>query len=186
MNGISATGKSWVARGLGERLGLPVFSKDGVKEPLFDVLGVKDRAWSHTLSGASHAVLNPILEELLRAGVGFVMEANFNPEFDGEKYRRWQAEYGFSGVQVLCWAEGAVVYERFVRRVDSGERHPGHGDGESLEAYREYLMQGRCLPLDVGFPVVEVETTDFGSVDLDWVAAEVRRVSGLGLTTDRS
>lgn len=175
VNGISATGKTTIARGLADRLGVPLFAKDAVKERLFDTVGYQDRAWAHRLSGATHAVLNYVMEEELCAGRGFLVEANFNPQYDVEKFDSWRSRFGIRIVQVLCFARGEVVYERFRRRIESGERHPGHCDAGSVEAWRDYLMAGKCPPLAVEGRVIEVDTTDFASVDLDGLAAEIRR-----------
>lgn len=176
VNGISATGKTTIGRALAERLRLPFFAKDVVKEILFDELGIADREWAHKLSGVTHAILNPILEEQLRAGNGFVLEANFNPAHDPAKFARWREAYDFDLIQILCYAEGEVVFARFKERVESGRRHPGHCDGDNAEPFRGYLMQGKCAPLDVDGPVIEVDTTDFGSVDFDALAEECQRL----------
>lgn len=173
VNGISATGKTTLARELAPLLGLPLFTKDDVKERLFDDLGVRDRDWAHHLSGTTHAVMNYVLESLLRAGVGFVMEANFNPHFDTAKYRSWAETYGAMIVQVLCVAEGAVVFERFKARVADGSRHPGHCDGDNIERWRDYLMNGRCEPLDLGGRVIEVDTTFPDPNRVDHLASEL-------------
>ncbi|RYG24634.1 hypothetical protein EON82_10040 [bacterium] len=173
VNGISATGKTTVARELASRLSLRLFAKDAVKERLFDTLGYSDREWAHRLSGATHAVLNYVMEEELRCGRGFIVEANFNPQFDVAKYSEWRSRYRADLVQVLCHAEGAVVFERFRRRVESGERHPGHCDGGSVDAWRDYLMAGKCAPLAVEGRVIEVDTTDFASVDYEGLVREI-------------
>ncbi len=175
INGISATGKTTIGRALSAELRLPFFSKDVVKETLFDELGIKDRAWAHKLSGVTHAILNPILEEELRAGRGFALEANFNAAYDKDKFERWMSVYDFEIVQVLCFADGEVVFERFKERVESGRRHPGHCDGDNAEPFRGYLMQGKCAPLDVPGRVIEVDTTDFASVDVSAIADEILR-----------
>jgi predicted kinase len=175
-NGLSATGKTTIGKQVANALSIPYFAKDAVKERLFDALGYSDREWAHKLSGATHAVLNYVLEEELGAGRGFVIEANFNPEYDVEKYSRWRAKYGFALVQLLCYADGEVVFERFKRRVESGERHPGHVDHLNVEAFRGYLMQGKCQPLDVGGTLIEVDTTDFSRVDIDAIVSRIRGI----------
>lgn len=174
INGISATGKSTIGRQLANRLALPFFSKDAIKETLFDQLGTADRAWAHKLSSVTHAILNPILEEELRAGRGFVLEANFNPAYDVAKFERWRSLYAFRVIQILCFADGEVVYQRFKRRAESGERHPGHCDGSNAESFREYLMRGKCDPLGVPGLVIEVDTTDFGAVDLEAILRAIQ------------
>lgn len=173
INGISATGKTTIGRGLAERLRLPLFAKDEVKERLFDNLGVNDYAWSHHLSSTTHTVLNYVFEELLSSGIGFIMEANFNPKYDAGKYDSWRVKHGCRLVQVLCYAEGEVVFRRFKERAESGGRHPGHNDGANIEAFRAYLMQGKGTPLEVNAPLIEVDTTDFSTVDLDGLAQQI-------------
>jgi predicted kinase len=167
VNGISATGKTAIGLQIADRLGLPFFAKDAVKERLFDTVGYSDREWAHRLSGASHAILNYVMEEGLRCGRGFVIESNFNPQFDAEKFRQWHERLRFDLVQILCFAEGAVVVERFKERVESGRRHPGHCDGDNVEPFRDYLMQGKCAPLDCGGRLIELDTTHFADVDLE-------------------
>jgi predicted kinase len=173
VNGISATGKTAIGRQIADALALPLFTKDSIKERLFDTLGYSDRAWAHKLSGVTHTVLNYVLEEELRAGRDFVLESNFNPEHDVPKFQRWQREYGLRIVQILCYAEGEVVFERFRRRVESGERHPGHADHHNVEAFRGYLMMGKGQPLDVEGPLIEVDTTNFAKVDLNEILRQI-------------
>ncbi len=173
INGISATGKTAIGKQIAEQLKLPFFAKDAIKERLFDELGYSDRAWAHKLSGVTHTVLNYVLEEELKSGRGFVMEANFNPQYDAGKYRAWKEKYGFEIVQVLCFAEGEVVFERFRHRVESGERHPGHMDHLSIEAFRGYLMMGKCAPLEVPCRLLEVDTTDFVKVDIKEIIRQI-------------
>ncbi|MBF8186037.1 AAA family ATPase [Nonomuraea sp. K274] len=63
VNGLPGAGKTTVARGLGRALGLPVFSKDDLKETLADMLerpgGVGEREWSRRL-GAAPLGLGPV------------------------------------------------------------------------------------------------------------------------------
>lgn len=174
VNGLSATGKTTIGKRIAEELNLPYFAKDAVKERLFDTLGFSDRAWSHKLTQATHAVLNYVLEEELKCGRGFVIEANFNPEYDVAKFHGWKERYGVDLIQILCFAEGEVVFERFRRRCESRERHPGHVDHLNVEAFRGYLMQGKCAPLAIDATLIEVDTTDFASVDLPTVLGRIR------------
>lgn len=177
VNGLSATGKTTVGRKLAEALGLPYFAKDAVKERLFDALGYSDRAWAHKLSGATHSILNYVMEEELRVGRGFLIEANFNPQHDPAKFNAWRERYDARLVQVLCFADGQVVFDRFKKRIDDGLRHPGHVDHLNVEAFRGYLLQGKCAPLDINAPVIEVDTTDFAKISISDLATAVQQAS---------
>jgi predicted kinase len=57
ITGLPAAGKTTLARSLARELAAPLLSKDAIKEPLLDVLGVDGRAASRRLSNASFAVL---------------------------------------------------------------------------------------------------------------------------------
>lgn len=174
VNGISATGKTTIATQLARHIALPYFSKDKIKETLFDELGYSDYTWAHKLSGVTHKLLNPVLEELLKTNTGFIMEANFNPQFDAEKYQRWQKDCNAQLIQVLCHAEGETVWNRFKERVDSGQRHPGHNDHLNLETMRDYLLAGKAKPLPLDSPVIEIDTTDFSKVDIPNLAKTIQ------------
>src|SRR5439155_23018830 len=77
INGFPATGKTTLARDLAGALGWTLFTKDGIKERLFDVLGWGDEEWSEQLSHAVIEVLFDVAETLLRTGVSVVLEADF-------------------------------------------------------------------------------------------------------------
>ena len=64
INGFPATGKTTLARDLAGALGWPLFTKDGIKERLFDVLGWGDEEWSEQLSHAVIEVLFDVAETL--------------------------------------------------------------------------------------------------------------------------
>jgi predicted kinase len=57
IDGKPGSGKSTLAGIIHEKLGVPVVSKDGIKEYLFDTLGSKDREWSQTVGAASMEML---------------------------------------------------------------------------------------------------------------------------------
>jgi predicted kinase len=57
VTGLPATGKTTVARALAYALAVPMLAKDGIKEPLLELLGAADMAASRRLSDASFAAL---------------------------------------------------------------------------------------------------------------------------------
>ncbi|MBS1705214.1 MAG: AAA family ATPase [Armatimonadetes bacterium] len=177
VNGISATGKTTIAKFLGEALGWPVFAKDAVKEALFESLGYSDRAWAHKLSGTTHATLNPILEELLRCGISFIIESNFNPLYDTEKYNHWRDKYHVQLIQLLCYVTDDSAYHRFKSRVETGERHPGHCDAGNIEPFRDYLLAGKAEPLPIVGKLIEIDTTDFDQLDRDSILAQIKALT---------
>lgn len=178
ISGPPCTGKSTLAVPLAAELGLPLISRDGLKEALFNRLGWRDRSWSRQVGAASYDLLFHVLERLLQAGCSVCVESNFSPRLDDGTFRRLQQRCGFRTVQVQCMTEGEELCRRFQRRSESGERHPGHVDHLNYEEMRPVLETGRYDPLDLEGDVLWVDTTDLTSVDPEAIAAQIRALGG--------
>lgn len=176
VHGLAATGKSTIAKYLASELGYVFLSKDHIKESLFDSLGIKDREWSKKLGKASYAILYSFLQELLQSSTSVVIETNFKPEIDSVHFQDILKHYNVSALQVLCYADGELLYERFLARGKSKERHPGHLDAESHLEHKEQLLKGKILPLKLDIPLIEIDTTHWSGVDKTDL---VRRVKSL-------
>ena len=172
INGVPASGKTTVARAVGERLDAPVLTLDEVKEVLFEELGHRDadRAWGRVLGRAS-------LRSIWALVAGFppdalvVVEAWFRlPPHDPVLTGLTQAGVG-RWVEVWCHADPDVLAARYAAR----QRAPGH---PAPEDYVDELraLAGRALPMALS-PVFDVDTTEFATVDLDaiarWVADQL-------------
>ena len=77
ITGIPAAGKSEMARFLGRELGLPVLSKDRIKELLYDTVGFQSRAEKVRLGTASMEIMYAVAGQLMGAGQPFLLENNF-------------------------------------------------------------------------------------------------------------
>ena len=172
INGVPASGKTTVARAVGERLDAPVLTLDAVKEVLFEELGHRDadRAWGRVLGRAS-------LRSIWALVAGFppdslaVVEAWFRlPPHDPVLAGLAQAHVD-RWVEVWCHADPDVLAARYAAR----QRAPGH---PAPEDYVDELraLAGRALPMALS-PVLDVDTTEFATVDLDaiarWVADQL-------------
>ena len=167
VTGHPASGKSSAATHLGEQLGLVVFSKDAIKERLFDVLGTADREWSHKLGLASILVLQDQAEAVLAGGASVVIESPFDAELATTELRELLDRTGARCVRVVIQADPQVLAERYCERFGSGERHPGH-DVELLGP-EDF---GPFVPPDLPGPLIEVDATE--QLQLDRLTDEVR------------
>lgn len=80
VTGIPASGKSMLAEKLSADLGFPWFSKDRIKEKLYDTIGFASRAEKVRLGIASMAVLCYLAEQMMQCGKSFILENNFEAD----------------------------------------------------------------------------------------------------------
>ncbi len=172
VNGFPGTGKTTVARKLAQHFGVALLSKDTFKELIFDTLGWSDKEWSLKVSAASHRIIDYVIDEDLRVGHSLIIEANFKPPTDSERFRRFQDAHQARLVQVLCWAQGDVLFDRYWTRHVS-DRHPGHVEAATREEQRRGLAAGKCEPLSIRGTTIELDTTDFDRIDYASLFAKV-------------
>jgi len=167
VTGVPGAGKTTLARRLAPALGLPLVSKDVVKEALFDALGTGDRAWSRQLGAAANEVLWSLLPDF---PAGAVVDVWLDPHRDADSAERGLARAGVgTAYEVRCDCPGEVAVERYGARV----RHPGHlaADERTLHRIRAATTMAE---LGVG-PVLRVDATR--PFDIAGVAGWVRRMA---------
>ncbi len=165
VTGAPGTGKTTLGLRIAKDLDLPFVYKDGVKERLFDSLGWSDREWSKKLSTAAYQVLFYFAEALLSAGRSLVIEANFHPVRDTPFFIRLKEGSGCRIIQILCYAEGGILLQRFEQRGLSRRRHPGHMDEVTIHELTPELLKIYQQPLELGGQLIRVDTSNFGRID---------------------
>lgn len=183
MHGGPATGKTSVGVPLAESLAIPYISKDGVKEPIFDCVGIPT-AWEsdEPLSGkkmddASIQILFYLIEAQLQAGCACVIDSTFQAR-NTPALVALRERYGFTPIQVLCRAEPAELARRYRRRAETRERHPGHLDRRLADNFDADAMEKLFQPLDIGGHVLPVDTTDFKEDDFQELMRSIERLTG--------
>ena len=175
VSGPPASGKTTLGKIIAKEFRLAFLNKDSIKESLFDILGIKDREWSKKVGSASYSILYRFMETLLVANQSLVVDSNFRPEFDTKKFLDLKQKYTFITIQIMCKADGEILFERFKKRVESGERHPGHVDHNNYEEFKKgSLSQGEEESLVIGGKVFDVDTTDFESIDYDSIFSTIK------------
>lgn len=169
VNGVPATGKTSVARAIGARLHLPVLSLDSIKEALFEELGTGDgdREYGRALGRASMLAIWSIVAEF-PPDAAVVVEAWFRKPPHDVVLRGLERAGIERWVEVWCHASPAVLAERYASRT----RHPGHPPASYAAELAELALV--VQPMALG-DVLSVDTSDFGSVDLDAIASWVRQ-----------
>lgn len=190
VTGIPAAGKSVMAEALAERLQLPVIAKDAVKELLFDSVGFSSRGEKVKLGVAAMEILYYMAKQLMKAKQPFILENNF--EYSSEDgIRTLLADYKYSALTITLTGDYKVLYQRFLERNVSPDRHRGHVVNdcypekkersiEELKAesisYEDYLYGIEHRGFDAfcveGRRIV-VDTTDFSRIDMEELLSQV-------------
>ncbi len=174
ISGPPCTGKTTLGEKIAKEFNIPFINKDSIKELLFDNLGWSDREWSKKLGRTSYGILYYLIESLLKVNIPFIIESNFKPKFDNKKFEELKAKYNFQILQMLCMTEDSVLLERFKKRSESVERHPGHVDNKNYDEFKDILLKGKHKKLDISGDILEIDTTDFSKMNYNKIFKEIR------------
>lgn len=172
VNGIPASGKSTVSRGIADRMGWPLLALDTIKNPFLEVLGGGDRLFNRTLGRASYQAIWSAVGEA-PAGTTFIVDAwfGFQPrEVLEDHLRKAGVE---QTVEIWCHAPGEVLAERYGARLD--QRPAGHPGAAYIPELIE--LAKRAEPLRRG-PLFDVDTTK--PIDFDAITAWLRAAMASG------
>jgi len=182
VTGIPASGKSTMAKQLAELLSIPVISKDKIKELLFDNVGFNSREEKVKLGIASMNIMYYMAEQLMKLKQPFVLENNF--EYTSkEGLDDILEKNSYKAITLTLTGDYEKIYDRFVERNDSIERHRGHVVND---CYPEKIAGNKIAPISFenfvtgiknrgmdsfvsNGPHIVVDTTDFKNVDFDKV-----------------
>lgn len=168
--GLPGTGKTTLSRKVAAALGVPLIAKDDIKEIMYDKIGWSDKAFSAKLAHATFDIMEYITEQHLKTRISIALESNYSPKLASGKFQEWQQEYGCNIVQIVCRTDLDVLASRYFERQHT-DRHPGHNDTGTVESYKldfeRRIENGEDQLFAVDGPVKIVNTTDFGTVDVD-------------------
>lgn len=155
VNGLPGSGKSTLAPNLAGELGLPLLSKDIVKETVADVLGVDLQGRPRIPPGALGAAATEVLWALLDASAGGgVVESFFltgrDEGFVRAGLRRAHLDPA-TVPEVWCDVPPALARARFEQRWQRGDRHPIHAFADDVleqgERWGDWARRARPLGL---------------------------------------
>ncbi len=190
VTGIPAAGKSTMADALSERLKLPAISKDTVKELLFDNVGFRSRAEKVNLGIASMEIMYYVADQLMKSGQAFILENNF--EYSSQHgINNLLEKYQYSVLTITLTGDYKVIYQRFLERESSPDRHRGHvvndcypekkeSNSKELKAtsisYENYVHGIKQRGFDaflVEGRQIKVDTTDFSKIDMEELFSQI-------------
>ena len=171
MSGIPASGKSTLAKGLGQKLDLEVIDKDAILESLFDAQTGVHLADRDTLSREADEIFRKQVEKSVGAiVVSFWMRIEYSTTSGTPT--GWLSSLATTAaiVELHCLCNPATAAKRFVERV----RHIDHGDNlKNCETIRRQFERLSSLgPLGLG-QTISVRTDR--EVDLAILVGQIRQ-----------
>ncbi len=176
VSGKPGAGKSTLAHSLADALALPLVSRDAIRAGLVETRGGEDAATAITL--ASVQVFYGTIAYLLRAGVSVVAEQSFRRGLDE---RHIPALTQLARVVIVhCDTSTAEAQRRFTarERVLRPYRCVPQGAAHIVDQMEGGAFDWAVFdPLDVGLPILRVDTTQAYVPALDAIIAFCRNAS---------
>lgn len=186
LQGGPATGKTTLGKKVAKEFQFPYFSKDNIKELIFDYIGLpttpalfSDNTSQNTsddenegkLSGmkmdeASVAILFQLIEAHIQVKKSCIIDCTFD-EIHSSTFKKLKSKYFFFPIQIYCYADLDVLSQRYKERAETRERHPGHFDNLLLQSFLEDPSRYDLVPLDIEGAMFSINTTNHSSKDYD-------------------
>lgn len=170
ITGAPATGKTTLSNQLANKFNLPKINKDEIKERLFENLQVENKEWSIQLGIASFELTYLFVEKLAQTGKMFIVEGNFDNKYASRIFDAIRIKYNYKVIQLYCHVSENILYDRFIERNLSGNRHPGHI--RKLNGFEDFKNKivNKDFKLDIEESInIDIDTTNFNNIDYDEV-----------------
>ena len=194
LQGGPATGKTTLGKKVAKEFQFPYFSKDNIKELIFDYIGLpttpalfSDNTSQNTsddenegkLSGmkmdeASVAILFQLIEAHIQAKKSCIIDCTFD-EIHSSTFKKLKSKYFFFLIQIYCYADVNVLTQRYKERAETRERHAGHFDNLLLQSFLEDPSRYDLQPIDIAGAMFSINTTTHTPKDYDKLIVSISK-----------
>ncbi len=177
ITGELAAGKTSYGKKISEVLKIPFFSKDLIKEVLFDSFSDKnlDYEAKRKIGASSYAVFYYILEEQMKVGLPLIAESNFVKE-SVPIIKDLLNKYDYKSITIRFEGDLQILHKRFLEREYSSERHIGlvsNGVFDNFENFEKTAIKSKEFRINNN--EILVDTTDFSKVDFDGIIEDIQK-----------
>jgi len=167
IQGPPGSGKSRIGTYLSSLISAPFYSKDEVKEVLFDSLGTRDSEWSKKLAVCSNQILFKHIGKAVALSKDLIVETNISLESDIEIVTKLFQGHSEALTEIYLTARKEILLDRVKRRWDSGSRHLGHADNERLHEIETYIADFISQPIRLGHRIIEFDSSEMTTEELE-------------------
>lgn len=171
---------------LAEHFGLPVISKDKIKEFMYDDIGFCSREEKVKLGIASMNIMYYMAAELMKSNQPFILENNFE-KISRKPLIQILEKYSYKAITVTLTGNYSKIYERFTERNSSPDRHRGHVVNDcypektpnkdinpiSYENFVSGIIDRGMDSFEANGPHIVVDTTDFNDLHIETLIEEI-------------
>ena len=171
---------------LAEHFGLPVISKDKIKEFMYDDIGFCSREEKAKLGIASMNIMYYMAAELMKSNQPFILENNFE-KISREPLIQILEKYSYKAITVTLTGNYSKIYERFTERNSSPDRHRGHVVNDcypektpnkdinpiSYENFVSGIIDRGMDSFEANGTHIVVDTTDFNDIHIETLIEEI-------------
>ena len=162
IGGYGAAGKSTFARNLSQKLNIPCFIKDTIKETLGDGFGPESGEVFEKGGWATFLIMLHITESFMHAENICILESNFKMS-EIEQIKILLEKYNGECLTFRFRGDLDIMFDRYSNR--DKERHWVHKSAGNREGFKKVWSSRFGLDeLNFG-QIVDVNTTDFANVD---------------------
>jgi predicted kinase len=160
VSGLPAAGKSTLATHLSRDLGLVCVNRDELATTVLgDLWRVLPPDEQVRVARAKDRLVTSVVDAVLDAGGGVVLDNNFNVTQQADAVRGLLATRSVRAVEVCLWGDPAVLRQRFIERAAP----PLTPDLEPF--FEQVLHRDRWTVLSPPRPIFEFDTTDLATID---------------------
>lgn len=169
ITGELASGKTTYGKMISNTLKIPFFSKDEIKEILYDSLNRDNLNYEdkRKIGRNSYNVFYYIIEQQMKVGIPIIAESNFAKE-SIPIIKSLLKKYDYRCITIRFEGDLHILHKRFLEREYSNERHTGlvaDGVFDDFENFKQTAIKSKEFKIDDN--EILIDTTDFSKVNFD-------------------